>query len=66
MLCTYALKSFVGKLTEIKVNDDGITYMEKFAGKITDITIKNFHTWVCKVYVLDSRVEGNVSGLPNW
>ena len=45
MLWTYTLRAFAEHLNKLKVNDDGITPMYKFAGTKTDITLKNFHTW---------------------
>ena len=39
--------------------------MEKFAGT-KKITLKNNHTWVYPVYVLDARLQGNIAGLPKW
>ena len=40
MVCTHALKAFSEQLNVIKVDDDGITPMENFVGKTTDITLK--------------------------
>ena len=64
MLWTHSLKCFVEKLNVLKVDDNGINPMEKFAGTTTYITLKNKHTWVCKVYVLDEILKGNIYGLP--
>ena len=58
------MKTFVENLNVLKVDDDGITPMVNFACTTTDITIKNIHTWVCPVYVLDAIFQGNISGLP--
>ena len=44
MLWPYALKAFVEHLNVLKVNDDVITPMDKFAGTTTDISLKTFHT----------------------
>ena len=44
MLYPYALKAFAEKLNDLKVDDGGITPMEKFSGTTTDITLKNHHT----------------------
>ena len=40
MLCTYALKSYAEQLNLLKLNDYGITPIEKFASTTTYITIK--------------------------
>ena len=66
MLWAYALKDFSEKLNVLKVDDDGITPMEKFAGTTTDITIKNHHIWGCPVYVMDARLQGNIAVLLKW
>ena len=57
MLWTYALKVSVEQLNKIKVNYYGFTTMDKFAGPTTDINLKNHHTWVCPVYVLDAKLQ---------
>ena len=46
--------------------DDGIDPMENFSVKTTDINLKNHHIWVCPVYVLDARLQGNIAGLIMW
>ena len=51
---------------EFKVNDDGVTPMEKFASTTTDITIKSNHRLGCPVCVLYARLQVNVYVLPNW
>ena len=66
ILWTHSLKAFIEQLNVIKVDDDGITPMEKFAVTTTDNTLKNHHTWGCPVYVLDTRLQGNLSGLTKW
>ena len=65
MLWIYALRAFEEKFNVVKVDDDGISLTEKFSGTTTYITLKNNHTWGCSVYVLDARLEGGISGLPN-
>ena len=63
MLWPYALKAFAEKLNELKVDDYGITPMEKFSVTTKYITLKNNHTWVCPVYVVGEIFQGNTSGL---
>ena len=53
MLCTYVMKAFVEQLNWLKVDDDGITPMNKFVSKTIDIMLKNtthgaaqFMSWV--------------------
>ena len=66
ILRPYEFKSFSEQLNKIKVDDDAITSpMEKFAGTIPDITHYNHPTWGCPVIVLESILQGNISGLPN-
>ena len=64
MLWTYALKAFAEQLNVLKVNDYGISPMEKFTGTSTDISLQKHHTWVFAVYVLDAIFKGNISALP--
>ena len=66
MLWTYSLKAFTEKINVLKVDDGGITLMEKFSETTTDIPLKNHHIWGCPVYVLDARSQGNISILPKW
>ena len=47
-LCTGGLPE---QLNELKVDDYGVTPVEKFAGTKTDFTLKNTHSWGCSVYV---------------
>ena len=47
MLWPYALKDFSEQWNVLKVDDDGITPMEKFSGTTADIFPKNHHTWGC-------------------
>ena len=57
MLFTYAFKSLAETFNVLKVDDNVITPMEKFSYTTTDITLKNRHTWVCQVYVLDQDLK---------
>ena len=41
MLCTYKLKTFVGHIKYLKVDDDGVTPMKKFPRTTIGITLKN-------------------------
>ena len=66
MLWPYAMKAFEEQLNVIKLNDDEIIAMKKFAGTTTDIYPKNHHTWGCLVHVLDAILQGNISGLTKW
>ena len=66
MLWTYELKDFTERLNVLKVDDDGITPMEKFSSTTTDISLKNHHTQVCPVYVLDKIFQGNKAGITKW
>ena len=66
MLWIYALKEFSEQLNSLKVDDDGVTPMQKFAGTETYITLKNHHTWGCPVYVLDAGQKGKIYGFPKW
>ena len=66
MLWPYALKAFAEQLNILKVDDNGITPMEKFEGTTTDIALKNHHKWFCIVYEVDARFQGNISGLTKW
>ena len=62
----YALKAFAEKLNLLKVDYDVISLMEKFSVTTIYITIKNHHTWGSPVYLLDVRLEVNISGIPKW
>ena len=66
MLWLYELKYFAEQLNELKVDDDGITPMESFAGTTTDITTKNHYTWECTVYVLNAIFQGTIAVLPKY
>ena len=63
MLWTYPLKDFAEKLNSIKMDDDGINPMDKFAVKKACINLKTHHTWGYLDYVLDEILQGNIAGL---
>ena len=44
----------------------GITPIEKFYGITKDVYLKNHHTCVFPVYVLDALFKGNIYGVPKW
>ena len=60
MLQTYVLKASAEKLNVLNVDHGGITPIEKFYGITTDVYLKNHHTWVFPVYVLDAGFKGNI------
>ena len=66
MLWPYALKYFAEQINELKVDGDGITPLENFAGTTTYITLKNHHTWGCPVYVLHETFQYRISVIPKW
>ena len=44
----------------------GINPMENVSGTTTDITLNNYHTWGCPVYVLDAILSDKIAVLPKW
>ena len=64
ILWFYELKNLAENFNELKVDDNGITPIDKFAGTTTDITVRNPHKWGCPVYVLDAILQGNTAGYP--
>ena len=40
--------------------------MEQFAGTTRDITLKNYHTCICPVYILGTVLQGIISVLHKW
>ena len=66
MLWPYLPKGFTEQLNVLKVDNYGITPMEKFSGTTTYINLKNHHTWVYPVYVLDAILQGNIAGITKW
>ena len=64
MSCTYALKVFSEQLNEIKVDNHGLNPLGNFAGTTIYITLKNHHTCGFPFYVSDTRLQGNIDGLP--
>ena len=66
MLRPYELKAFEEKNNVLNVEDYGITPMDKFVGTTTDISLKNHHTRVFTVYVLDAILKGNIAIITKW
>ena len=52
MLWPYSLEDFTEQLNGLKLDDDGITHMEKFSGTTREINLKNHHTRGCTFCVL--------------
>ena len=48
------------------MEDNDINPTRNIAGTATDITLKMHITWGYPIYVLDTRLQGNISGLPKW
>ena len=39
----------------------------RFSGtKAVNVQVKHYHTFGCPVYILDSRLQTNPKGVPNW
>ena len=66
ILETNELKYFAWQFNLLKVDDDRIIPMEKFADTTTEISLKNHHTWGCPVYVLYARLQGNIAEPHKW
>ena len=53
--------------TRTNVNDrNGLNSISKFTGTVVNINIRNFHTWGCPIYVLESKLQSYPKSLPKW
>ena len=67
MLWPFALKAAQDRLNQINVNLDGKTPDMRFSGvAANNIRLRDFHTFGCPCYVLDSRLQTNPKGVPKW
>ena len=67
MLWPFALKAAHDCLNQLNVNLDGTTPDMIFSGVAAkNLRLRDFHTFGCPCYVLDSRLQTNQKGVPKW
>ena len=67
MVWPFALKAAQDRLNQLNVNLDGTTLDMRFSGVAAkNLILRDFHTFVCPCYVLDSRLQKNPKGIPKW
>jgi len=67
MLWPYALKAAQDRINQLNIDLNGKTPDMKFSGVAsTNLRMRDFHTWGCPCYVLDSRLQTDPKGVPKW
>ena len=67
MLWPYALKYASERLNKIDMAKDGTTREQRFSGGDSNtINVKDYHSFGCPVYVLDSNLQSVPATLPKW
>ena len=67
MLWPFALKAAQDRMNQLNMDLDGRTPDMKFSGVAAHtLRLRDFHTFGCPVYVLDSRLQSSTMGVPKW
>ena len=67
MLWPFALKAAADRKNQLNMDLDGNTPDMKFSDVATkSLRLKDFHTFGCPCYVLDSRLQSSTKGVPKW
>ena len=67
MLWPFALKAAQDRMNQLNVNLAGTTPDMRFSGVAAkNLRLRDFHTFGCPCYILDSRLQTNPKGVPKW
>mgnify|MGYP000436230487 FL=1 len=67
MMWPLALKAAQDRLNQLNVDLNGSTPDMRYSGvSALTLRLRDFHTWGCPCYVLDSRLQTNSKGVPKW
>ena len=66
VLWPFALKMACDNYNNFHLNNDGKSPIERLTGCSHSFQFQDFHTWGCPVYVLDSRLQSGIKGVPKW
>ena len=67
MLWPFALKCYEDQMNNLMHNSDGLTPYQKLARlDASPVNIKDYHTFGCPAYVLDSRLQSGIVKIPKW
>jgi Reverse transcriptase (RNA-dependent DNA polymerase). len=62
----FALKAAKHARNKLKLDKSGLTPEERLTGVAFRKDVCHEHTLFCPVFVLDSRLQGNIWGIPKW
>ena len=67
MLWPFALKAAQDRINQLNVNLEGTTPDMRFSGvTAASLRLRDFHTFGCPCYILDSRLQTDSKGVPKW
>ena len=66
ILWPFAIKTACDHYKHFHLDDDGRSPMERLVGTTNSFHLHDFHPWGCPVYILDSRLQSGIKGVPKW
>ncbi len=66
ILWPFAWKHYERQHNHLSLDDNGRSPMQKFTGLDIIPDLKDFHPFGCPVFVLDSRLQSEMSAIPKW
>ena len=66
VLWPFAYKAACRMRNKFKLDDQGLSPEEKLVGLKMDHKLKNEHPLFCPVYVLNSKLQSGLGGIPKW
>lgn len=66
ILWPFALKAAEHARNQLRLDKSGLTPEERLTGVTMKKDVRHEHTLFCPVFVLDSRLQGNIRGIPKW
>jgi len=65
-LWPFALKAAAHRYNHLHFDSTKRNPISKFTGVQSNLHLRDIHTWGCPVYVLDSRLQIGIHGIPKW
>ena len=66
MLWPFTVSKAIRLENELSMDANGKTPLQRLTASDVPINLRDYHTWGCPVYVLESRVQTSSKGLPKW
>ena len=66
MLWPFAVSTAINLENELSLDANGRSPLQRLTATDSPIKLRDYHTWGCPVYVLESSVQSTLKGLPKW